>query len=101
MRELWIRLLDLFRRDKLDAELKAELAFHQGMLERDERAVGTSGNDASHAARRRLGNVTGVRERSREAWSFGWIEVLQQDLRYAFRGLRRSPGFTAAVIVTL
>ncbi len=32
---------------------------------------------------------------------FAWIEVLQQDLRYALRGLRRAPGFTAAVIITL
>src|SRR5579863_2435513 len=100
MRELWTRLRDLFRREKLDAELKAELAFHRGMLERDERAAGRSENDAGYAARRRLGNITGVRERSREAWSFAWIEVVQQDLRYALRGLRRSPGFTAAVVVT-
>lgn len=101
MRELWARLIDLFRRDRLDVELKDELTFHQKMLERDERAAGASADDAGHAARRRLGNITGARERARDAWSFAWVEVFQQDLRYALRGLRRAPGFTAAVILTL
>lgn len=101
MRELFTRLLDLFRRDKLDAELKDELAFHEKMLERDERIAGATPDDAAHAAHRRLGNVTGVREHARDAWSFAWLEIMRQDLRYALRGLRRSPGFTAAVVVTL
>jgi predicted permease len=101
MRELWNRFLDLFRRDTLDAELKDEIAFHQQMLERDARADGAGPDEAAHAAHRHLGNITGVRERARDAWSFAWIEVLQQDVRYTFRGLRRSPGFTAAVIITL
>ncbi len=101
MREVMIRFLDLFRRDKLDGELKDELAFHQQMLERDGRAAGTPASDLASAARRRLGNITGVRERTRDAWSFAWLEVLQQDLRYTLRGLRRAPGFTAAVILTL
>jgi hypothetical protein len=35
----------------------------------------------------------------REQRSFAWIEILMQDLRHALRGLRRSPGFTAAGIV--
>jgi predicted permease len=101
MRALFTRLLDLFRRNELENELSDEIAFHKSMLERDERLAGTAADDAAHAAHRRLGNVTSVRERARDEWGFAWLEVLQQDLRYTFRGLRRAPGFTAAVIVTL
>jgi putative ABC transport system permease protein len=101
MRALFTRLLDLFRRDKLESELNDEISFHKSMLERDERLAGTAAEDAAYAAHRRLGNVTSVRERARDEWGFAWLDVLQQDIRYTIRGLRRSPGFTAAVIVTL
>ena len=101
MRELFARLLDVFRHDKLAGELNDELAFHKTMLERDARAAGAAAGDAAHTAHRRLGNVTAVRERAREAWGFAWLEILQQDVRYTLRGLRRAPGFTAAVIITL
>ncbi len=101
MRELFTRFLDLFRRGKLDGELKDEISFHKQMLERDAIASGANPDDAAYAAHRQLGNITGVRERARDAWSFAWVETLMQDLRYAFRGLRRAPGFTAAAVITL
>jgi predicted permease len=91
MREWLTRLRDWLRRDRLDAELADELRFHQEQLERDGGA----------AAARRLGNLTRLKESTRDLWAIRWLDDLIQDARYAVRGLRRSPGFAATVILTL
>ncbi|MBC7898042.1 MAG: ABC transporter permease, partial [Cytophagaceae bacterium] len=101
MREALNRLLDWFRRDRLDAELVEELRFHREQLERDARHVGATPDGAAHAARVRLGNATITREAARERWSWPWLDHLRQDMRHALRGLRRSPAFTASVVITL
>src|SRR5688500_16022070 len=101
MREWLTRLLDWFRRDELDRELAEELRFHRQQLERDAVAEGADTGEARSIAARRLGNVTIAREAARERWSIPSLDQFQQDLRYTLRGLRRSPGFTATVIITL
>src|SRR5688500_373551 len=101
MREWMARLRDWFRRDDLDRELAEELRFHRTQLERDAEAQGVGAEVARHTARRRLGNLTVVREAARERWSIPSLDQFQQDVRYALRGLRRTPGFTATVIITL
>jgi predicted permease len=95
MRESLNRLLDWFRRDTLEAELRDEIQFHHSSLERD------AHDSDPVSARRRLGNTTRAIEDSRERWSIPWLDHLQQDVRYAVRGLRRSPGFAFGVIATL
>jgi predicted permease len=100
-REIWLRLTSWLRRDDLSQELAEELQAHVDLLARDFEREGMSRAEAIAAARRQLGNVGRLRESSRDYWGFPAIEAVLQDLRYAVRGLVRSPGFTTTVVATL
>jgi predicted permease len=58
-------------------------------------------DEAERAARREFGNVTLLRERSREVWQWQRLESLLADLKHVFRRLGRSPGFAITVVLTL
>ena len=91
----------LGRKDREERELDEELrAFLDADIEQRMRSGMTRG-DAVRAARVHIGSLEAAKDRVRDA---GWesrIESVWQDLRYAVRGLRRSPGFAAVAILTL
>ena len=91
----------LRRRHDDDAILREEIDGHLQALEAEFRAAGLSVEDARDAARRRFGNETRIREGVREELSFGVVERLAQDVRYAARTLSTNAGFATFALLTL
>ena len=98
----WVnRIWNLFRRNQVDLELEEELQFHLDARTRDNLSSGMNAVAAQHDARRRFGNATLAKERAHEMNIVVSIETIGRDLRYALRGLRKSPGFSVVAILTL
>jgi predicted permease len=101
LRQLYARLRSAWNWSRKESELDQEIEFHLSE-EADERAAaGLTADQARVAAKKDFGNVSLIREVTREVWGWGFVERLIQDARYALRTTRRNPGFSLAVIFSL
>ncbi len=98
----WLhRLWNTFRPERVQSRIDRELSFHLAERTDQLRSEGLSDEEATRRARRQFGNVTVQAERTRDVDIALWADGLLRNVRYAVRTLTRTPGFTAAVVLTL
>jgi predicted permease len=95
------RICAAFRAGDFDRDLDTELEAHIKLLAEDHIRRGTPPVEANRLARIELGGVTQLREAHRETRGLPFLETLLQDLRYTFRTLRHSGGFTVFAILII
>ena len=101
LHKLSMQLRMLFNRGEESTHLDDELQFHLDQQIAENIAAGMSHEEARHAALRSFGSPAAMRDRTRESWSWNWLESLIRDIRIAARTLLRTPGFAVIAILVM
>jgi predicted permease len=96
-----LRLKSIFRRRRVERELDEELQFHLEHKIEEGIAEGLSPEEARYRALRAMGGLEQRKEEARDTRRIHWLTDFVDDVRYAFRSLRRTPGLAAFVVVTI
>lgn len=96
-----MKLLNWFRRDRLEYSLDRELQYHLDRRVSDLMAAGLPESDARRRATLEIGGLAQVREEVRDVWLTRWLRDFVYDLRFSLRSFLRSPSFTVATVLSL
>ncbi|HEX5074557.1 MAG TPA: ABC transporter permease [Gemmatimonadaceae bacterium] len=99
--EVRYRFRAVFRKRSVEHDLDDEIRFHIEQEAKKLEAAGLTSHEARRQASIAFGGVERIKDDTRDVRGVSWLEVVLQDLRYAARGLRARPAFTASVILTL
>jgi putative ABC transport system permease protein len=91
----WLSMRDV------DEDFSEELGAHLEMLTEENVRRGMTPEEARRVARLKLGGITQLRETNRQLRSIPILETTLRDAQYAWRTLRKSPGFAIVCILTL
>jgi macrolide transport system ATP-binding/permease protein len=96
-----LRLRSIFRRGRVERELDEELQFHLECKIEEGIAAGLPPDEARYRAMRAMGGLEQRKEEIRDMRRIHWLTDFVDDVRFAIRSLRRTPGLTAIVVITI